>query len=354
MPPSLTAQPQTLFCTVASFHGAVKTKSEKKARPKSLLPAVGLEGNTEREESLHCSVHGCGTRRARGWALQPGFSLEFMSARSLQLCWGLPGTEGSESAWCVCQGLWAAGQGILRALIPVSHNHSTAGIILIDCSSLLVWFLVYKWICRLRWFVHLVQQRCLSTPSVLQQQSQYLGLAGKGQQIVFLMVSNALWKLLGLFWTWLLVSTEVKGSAKALADRSVMILPALGLLVWVSKGAFSCKSDPPHPAEGTWEELTLQNKNVTGVNPFLVLNIRFWEYSSVVVSHSLNSVFARCSAVVWVSTRQVGFKNLSEWSQALLQNELLLGELCVPAVLHASGSPCTGWQRRAVSQAQCE
>lgn len=64
MPPSLTAQPQTLFCTVASFHGAVKTKSEKKARPKSLLPAVGLEGNTEREESLYMAVE---TGELRAW-----------------------------------------------------------------------------------------------------------------------------------------------------------------------------------------------------------------------------------------------------------------------------------------------
>lgn len=67
MPPSLTAQPQTLFFTVPSFHGAVKTKSEKKARPKSLLPAVGLEGNTEGEESVQGSIYGCGAGELRAW-----------------------------------------------------------------------------------------------------------------------------------------------------------------------------------------------------------------------------------------------------------------------------------------------
>lgn len=53
---------------------------------------------------------------------------------------------------------------------PNSHSHSRAGIILIYSSSLLLWFLVYKWICWVRWLVHLVQQPCLSTSSVLQQQ----------------------------------------------------------------------------------------------------------------------------------------------------------------------------------------
>lgn len=99
----LLAQPQTLFFIVPSFHGAVKTKSEKKARPESVLPAVGLEGNTEREGSVHCSIYGCGNRRAQGLQQQPGFFLEFVSARSLHPFWGVPGTEGSgSSVVCVC------------------------------------------------------------------------------------------------------------------------------------------------------------------------------------------------------------------------------------------------------------
>lgn len=109
----------------SQFPWRCENKVREKSQAKSLLPAVGLEGNTEREESVHCSLYGCGNRRAQGLAQQPGFFLGFMSARSLHLLWGLPGRERSESSVvCVCQGLWAAGQGILRPFRPNSHNHT--------------------------------------------------------------------------------------------------------------------------------------------------------------------------------------------------------------------------------------
>lgn len=167
MPPRLTAQPQTLFCTVASFHGAVKTKSEKKARPKSLLPAVGLEGNTEREESLYMAVE---TGELRAWHS----SLVSLWNWCLQGHCISPEAEGSESAvLCVCVCVRGSEQLDREFSDQAQPQHSWNHFNCLQQFAVVV--PVCKWICWVRWLVHLEQQPCLFTPSVLQQQDQYLG-----------------------------------------------------------------------------------------------------------------------------------------------------------------------------------
>lgn len=100
--PNSIAPNLVLHCS--QFPWSCENKVREKSQAKSLLPVVGLEGNTECEESMHCSIYGCGNGRAQGLAQQPAFLLGFMSARSLHLVWGLPGREISESSvGCVCQ-----------------------------------------------------------------------------------------------------------------------------------------------------------------------------------------------------------------------------------------------------------
>lgn len=149
----------------SQFPWSCENKVREKSQAKSLLPVVGLEGNTECEESVHCSIYGCGNGRAQGLAQQPAFLLGFMSARPLHLMWGLPGREISESSvGCVCVRTLTGNSQTIPSKQSQPHR---AGVILIDSSSLLSWFLLYKWICCVRWLVHLVQQPCLNILSVV-------------------------------------------------------------------------------------------------------------------------------------------------------------------------------------------